>query len=56
MSKGKKGSDRLNRNGVANVRETEIAPGYTVPNDWDTALVERWSDRKARRMAERERA
>lgn len=31
----------------------EIEPGRSVVNNWDKALFEPWSDRKARRAAER---
>jgi hypothetical protein len=44
---------RETRDGVPAVTSTEVATGFTVPNNWDRALVEPWAERKARRAAER---
>lgn len=45
--------DDARRERLNNPRPHEIEPGRGVPGDWNTALVERWVDRKARRAAER---
>lgn len=55
MTRGRDASKdyRANRQGIVGVRDTEIEPGRAVVNDWNSWVVERWVDRKARRLAER---
>jgi len=39
---------KARREALEGVKPHEVAPGWSVVQDWDTALRETWAERKAR--------